>query len=209
MTGLLSTNKVAGFRNSIRINEKKLMSDTIVLNLPGTTCLSETVEAFLKLGHEVRAVENLRSAEFLVIPGGFAHGDADGPGKIAARKLQESLLRFPGRILGICNGFQILVEAGLLRGVIDINAGGRFECEMRGVVHLGVKYSIPIAHKFGRYVGDARSLITYEDTNEIAGVSSDNGRIIGIMPHPERAVDKRYGSEDGLPLLRAILRSVS
>ncbi len=186
------------------------------------------------LWHEDR---DLRGIDAVIVPGGFSYGDYLRAGAIARfSPMMESVAEFAaggGLVLGVCNGFQVLCEAGLLPGALLPNEGLRFvsrqveievanpdtaftrECEP------GSRLSIPVKHTTGRYFAPDDELDVLEErgqvafryapgTNpngsarDIAGVTNDAGNVLGLMPHPEHAVDAATGSEDGLCILRSI-----
>jgi phosphoribosylformylglycinamidine synthase subunit PurQ / glutaminase len=167
--------------------------------------------------------------DLVAVPGGFSFGDYLRSGAIAARSpVMRAVTAFAGRgghVLGICNGFQILIEAGLLPGALVRNAGLTFVCRVARL-RVGTTASvftraygpgeilaIPVAHHDGNYVADAALLARLEgedriafrfangnpngSTGDIAGVLSENRRVLGMMPHPERAVDPIHGGTDG------------
>jgi phosphoribosylformylglycinamidine synthase len=174
---------------------------------------------------------DLHGVEAIVVPGGFSYGDYLRPGAIARfSPVMESVIRFSkqgGLVLGICNGFQVLCEAGLLPGALLPNVGLRFVCRQvnvevaraqlpfTGDMAEGEVLSIPVKHTTGRYYAPAEVLKSMEahgqivvryahdgnpngSTNDIAGVSNAAGNVFGLMPHPEHAVDPLTGSADGL-----------
>jgi phosphoribosylformylglycinamidine synthase subunit PurQ / glutaminase len=174
-----------------------------------------------------------------VVPGGFSYGDYLRAGAIARfSPAMEAVARFAaeeGPVLGICNGFQVLCEAGLLPGALLPNEGLRFICRQVGLVaegfagpfgdaiDAGSRLSIPIKHMSGRYFApdedldqleaDGRIAFRYapdENPNgsvrDIAGVTNEAGNVLGLMPHPEHAVDLLTGSDDGLALFRALAK---
>lgn len=177
---------------------------------------------------------SLHGVEAVIVPGGFSYGDYLRAGAIARfSPVMESVIRFShegGLVLGICNGFQVLCEAGLLPGALLPNAGLRFRClqvELE-VVHAsmpftadcapGERLSIPVKHTTGRYYAppdqleslDAHGQILLKyapghnpngSLDDIAGVRNAAGNVFGLMPHPEHAVDPLTGSDDGLKIL--------
>ena len=176
----------------------------------------------------------------VVLPGGFAHGDYLRPGAIARfSPVMEAVQRFAaggGPVIGICNGFQVLTEAGMLPGALQKNRGLRFICAPvevevctdRSVITSGVEVGrsllIPINHFEGSYTCDdgtlgqlraeERIVLRYRDNpngslDGIAGISNAEGNVVGLMPHPERASQPMAGSCDGNVLLGALLESAS
>lgn len=163
------------------------------------------------------------------LPGGFSYGDYLRAGAIArfapVMKAVEDFWRGGGFVMGICNGFQILVEAGWLPGALRKNASGKFLCmsvevEVFGesplAEYLKGRYRLPIAHAEGRYVpGEALPVwgmryVSLPAPNGsyrgIAGVGNPEGTVFGLMPHPERACDPYQGAVDGLDFLRGVAR---
>ena len=213
-----------------------------VVLFPGSNCEHDVAEALSALGAEARIVwhgENrLGDVDAVVLPGGFAHGDYLRPGAIARfSPIMTDLSEFAavgGPIVGICNGFQILTEAGLLPGALQKNRGLRFLCttvEVRVetvqspltlLASPGAVLRLPINHFEGNYTCDADTLaqlraddqvvLRYLDnpngsTDAIAGVCSARRNVVGVMPHPERAADPLCGSEDGRILLQSLLQA--
>lgn len=223
-----------------------------VVVFPGSNCDQDCRHAFADvLGLEVRMVwhrdTDLAGADLVVLPGGFSYGDYLRAGAIARfspvmAAVREHAAR-GGLVLGICNGFQVLLEAGLLPGAMRHNASRRFLCRD---VHLKVErydtpftrgaprgqaLRVPIAHAEGNWVIPEADLPRLEDNGQIllryctpdgavtpaanpngslgnvAGVTDPTGRILGLMPHPERAAETALGCDDGLHLLRSILRA--
>jgi phosphoribosylformylglycinamidine synthase subunit PurQ / glutaminase len=182
---------------------------------------------------------DLSDLDGVVIPGGFSYGDYLRAGAIARfSPAMEAVPRFAaggGPVLGICNGFQVLCEAGLLPGALLPNEGLRFVCRQVGLVAgdfkgpfgeeigPGERLSVPIKHMSGRYFAPDDELDRLEaggrvafryapgenpngSVGDIAGVINETGNVLGLMPHPEHAVDPVTGSDDGLSLFRAMLR---
>ncbi|HEY8394554.1 MAG TPA: phosphoribosylformylglycinamidine synthase subunit PurQ [Thermaerobacter sp.] len=216
-----------------------------VVRFPGSNCDGDVARVLHEvLGQEVRFVRHdcrdLSGFAGVVLPGGFAYGDYLRPGALAARApVMEAVRAFAaqgGPVLGICNGFQILCEAGLLPGALRPNAGLRFLChpvwvrvENRCAVTRdcppGRLLRLEIAHGEGAYYLPPEELARLEARGQvvlryvdaggeatpaanpngsvanIAGVCNETGNVVGIMPHPERAVDELLGSTDGRPLL--------
>jgi len=174
--------------------------------------------------------------DIIFIPGGFSFGDYLRCGAIAANSpIMRSILDFAGKggyIVGICNGFQILTEAGLLKGTLLRNAKLKFVCKQQDLIVNNCdsiitkcfsnkeQLKLPIAHHDGNYFaepdvltaleGNGQVLLRYKDNpngskNDIAGIMSENYRIIGLMPHPERALDDDFGSNDGLKIFRSLI----
>jgi phosphoribosylformylglycinamidine synthase len=211
-----------------------------VVVFPGSNCELDVVEAVTSLGGEGRLLwhgdASLGGVDAVVLPGGFAHGDYLRPGAIARfspvmRAVGEHAAA-GGPVVGICNGFQVLCEAGLLPGALQRNAGLKFLCrperlrvEAGGTalstgVEVGTELTIPINHFEGNYTcepetlaelrGDDRVVFRYVDNpngsvDDIAGICSAGRNVVGLMPHPERASHLLLGSTDGVPLLRSLL----
>ncbi|KAA5801002.1 phosphoribosylformylglycinamidine synthase subunit PurQ [Alkalicaulis satelles] len=174
--------------------------------------------------------------DFIMIPGGFSYGDYLRSGAIAARSpIMADLVRRAEAgvtVLGVCNGFQILIEAGLLPGALMRNAGLRFVCEKTPlyVESANTRFTrayagtsevvIPIAHHDGNFFADADTLDRLEgegqvafrygnnpngSARDIAGITNARGNVLGMMPHPERAVDPVHGGTDGLGVFESVL----
>jgi phosphoribosylformylglycinamidine synthase subunit PurQ / glutaminase len=211
-----------------------------VLLFPGSNCEQDVLEAFSGLGASAELVwhgdRSLSGVDAVVVPGGFAHGDYLRPGAIARfSPVMGAVGEFAasgGPVIGICNGFQVLCEAGLLPGALQKNAGLRFLCRtvglrvassasvLTGEVDVGTELRIPINHFSGNYTCSLETLdrlrsedqivLRYVDNpngsmDDIAGVRNAAGNVVGLMPHPERASSPLLGSEDGRPLLTSVL----
>lgn len=209
-----------------------------VVRFPGTNCEFDVVTALESMGEGAELVwhhqDDLTEYDGVILPGGFAHGDYLRPGAIARfSKIMGAVEAFAaegGPVLGICNGFQVLTEAGLLPGALQKNAGAKFLCGpceievvssrsvLTGHVEPGTVLSVPINHFEGNYTCDQATLdsliegdqvvLRYVDNpngsvSDIAGVSNPAGNVVGLMPHPERAVDALLGSTGGQTLLGA------
>ena len=204
-----------------------------VIVFPGSNCDRDLAVAFREAGADVTMVwhketELPRGLDVIGLPGGFSFGDYLRCGAIAARSpICQAVVDFAhagGYVTGVCNGFQVLTETGLLPGALMRNAGLKFICktvdlkvENRDSVFTsayreGDVIAIPIAHHDGNYTadadtldrleGDGRVAFRYVDNpngsmRDIAGVLSENRRVLGMMPHPERAIDTRHGGTDG------------
>jgi phosphoribosylformylglycinamidine synthase len=185
---------------------------------------------------------DLKSVDAVVIPGGFSYGDYLRPGALARfSPLMESVADFAaagGPVLGICNGFQVLCEAGLLPGALLPNESLRFICRQVTIevertstpftsgCERGRPLSVPVKHTSGRWFAppelaagvEQRGQVVFryrrgENPNgslhDVAGVSNEAGNVVGIMPHPEHAADPLTGSTDGLELLRSLAGSAA
>jgi phosphoribosylformylglycinamidine synthase subunit PurQ / glutaminase len=178
---------------------------------------------------------DLKGVDAVVVPGGFSYGDYLRVGAIARfSPVMEAVAEFAaegGPVLGICNGFQVLCEAGLLPGALLPNVGLRFVCRQVEIVvenadtpftrgcHEGGTLSIPVKHTTGRYYHpDPESLgeqVVFRyapgqnpngSLDDIAGVANEAGNVVGLMPHPEHAVDVLTGSADGGRLFESVAR---
>ena len=178
--------------------------------------------------------------DLVAVPGGFSFGDYLRAGAIAARApMMRAVADFAGgggHVLGVCNGFQILIEAGLLPGALMRNAGLKFVCRTVGLVvgnapsaftrgfAPGETIALPVAHHDGAYVAspdlvgrlddERRIAFRYADNPngsvaDIAGILSANGRVLGMMPHPERAVDPVHGGTDGARLFAGLVEALA
>jgi len=225
------------------------MPTLAVLRFPGSNCDDDARHALARAtGADVDFVwhtaTDLAGARGVLVPGGFSYGDYLRSGALAAQSpVMHAVRAFAergGPVLGICNGFQVLTEAGLLPGALARNDGLAFVCRMVTVrverndrpllagLRVGQRLRLPVAHHDGRYVADeatldaleaaGRVVLRYLDTGEpegnpngalrdIAGIVSEHGNVLGMMPHPERAAEALLGGEDGVPLLRAFARA--
>jgi len=211
-----------------------------VVTFPGSNCELDVVEAVTSLGAEAELVwhadTSVGEVDGIVVPGGFAHGDYLRPGAIARfSPIMDAVRAFAtagGPVVGICNGFQVLTEAGLLPGALQKNAGLKFLCTTVALrvetvdsalteeASVGDILRIPINHFEGSYTcdpetlaalrADDRVVVRYVDNpngsmDDIAGVCNEGRNVVGLMPHPERASHPLLGSTDGLVLLRSLL----
>lgn len=215
-----------------------------VVVFPGSNCDRDMIDALSKdLGYEVIAlwhkdkdVSMFTTEDCIVLPGGFSYGDYLRCGAIARfSPMMQSVINFAnegGKVLGVCNGFQILCEAGLLPGVLLRNENMKFVCRnifLKG--NDGVVLKIPVAHGEGRFYADDATLdkleangqIIYRYCDEngnitsdanpngslrnIAGISNAAGNVFGMMPHPERVCDTALGNADGVKVLKELLFS--
>jgi len=178
----------------------------------------------------------VNGVDAVIVPGGFAHGDYLRPGAIARfSPVMSAVAEFAaagGPVVGICNGFQVLTEAGLLPGALQKNAGLKFVCApaqlrvettnsvLTRSADKGAVLNIPINHFEGNYTCDSETLAQLRDedrivlryvvnpngsVDDIAGVCNEGRNVVGLMPHPERSTSELLGSTDGLPLLRSLL----
>jgi phosphoribosylformylglycinamidine synthase subunit PurQ / glutaminase len=212
-----------------------------VVTFPGSNCDRDLAVAFESAGFDVARVWHKDSAlpdnvDVVGIPGGFSFGDYLRCGAIAAQSPIGTAVRAHaakgGYVLGICNGFQVLTEMGLLPGVLMRNAALKFVCRtvplkvattasaFTSTYGAGQEIRVPIAHHDGNYTIDDAGLrrLTAEDRiaftyaanpngsmADIAGVLSENRRVLGMMPHPERAIDRALGGSDGRGLFAALM----
>jgi phosphoribosylformylglycinamidine synthase I len=212
-----------------------------VVRFPGSCDEVDALQAARRVGEAELlwyADHDLRGADAVIVPGGFSYGDYLRVGAIARfAPVMEEVERFAragGPVLGICNGFQVLCEAGLLPGALLPNTSLRFLCKQVGLTvasaetawtracSAGDVLSIPVKHTTGRYYApdpvldelEANGQVVFryapgENPNgslrDIAGVANAAGNVVGLMPHPEHAVDPLTGSEDGLRLFRSVV----
>jgi phosphoribosylformylglycinamidine synthase subunit PurQ / glutaminase len=225
-----------------------------IVTFPGSNCDYDAFHAVTEiLGEEATYLwhkeHDLRGSDVIILPGGFSYGDYLRPGAIARFSpiMQEvaAHAKGGGPVLGVCNGFQIACEAGLLPGALMRNASLQF---ISAPLHIRVENAdtmftdlyqpgevlrIPIAHGDGRFVaprevmaeleGEGRVIFRYADANgnisadanpngserNIAGIISEGGNVLGMMPHPERACGRLLGSDDGVRLFESILSRVA
>jgi phosphoribosylformylglycinamidine synthase I len=212
-----------------------------VITFPGSNCDRDLAVAFQAAGFKVDRVWHKDTAlpegvDVVGVPGGFSYGDYLRCGAIAAQSPISAAIRSHaqrgGYVLGICNGFQVLTEMGLLPGVLMRNATLKFVCRTvtlkvattasayTAAYAKGQEIAVPVAHHDGNYTIDAEGLarlqgedlvaFTYvQNVNgsmgSIAGVLSENRRVLGMMPHPERAAEPLHGSTDGAALFSGLM----
>ena len=217
-----------------------------VIVFPGSNCDRDLKVAIEAVGGRAPAMVWHRDSElpagtdFIAIPGGFSYGDYLRSGAMAARSpIMAAVVAAAGRgvpVLGVCNGFQVLTEAGLLPGVLMRNAGLNFICRSVPLTvetsqtlftqgySAGQAISIPIAHHDGNYQADAETLDRLEGEGRvafryaepvngsargIAGIVNDSGNVLGMMPHPERAIDPLHGGTDGRRMFEGLFEAVA
>lgn len=213
-----------------------------VVVFPGSNCDIDCYKAVERLGEPVEYVwhtkEDLSSFDAIILPGGFSYGDYLRSGAIArfspVMKAVEKEAAEGKLIIGICNGFQILLESGLLPGAMLRNQGLQFICDMEELVvenantpftlnfSPGERIRLPIAHGEGNYTCDEETLAKLQKNGQIvfryahnpngslgdiAGIVNEKGNVLGMMPHPERAVDPLLGSEDGIKVFTSMVRA--
>jgi phosphoribosylformylglycinamidine synthase len=208
-----------------------------IVVFPGSNCDRDMYEALhtdLKqevhmLWHKNEDLSAFNEEDCIILPGGFSYGDYLRCGAIARfSPMMKSVIEFAkngGKVLGVCNGFQILCEAGLLPGALLRNANQKFICKnvfLKG--KRGITYTIPIAHGEGRYFADENTLKEIESNsqviyryvnqegvqredgnpngaiNNIAGITNRQRNVFGLMPHPERACNPVLGNTDGVQI---------
>jgi phosphoribosylformylglycinamidine synthase subunit PurQ / glutaminase len=224
-----------------------------VVVFPGSNCDHDALHAIRDVLHKPAEFiwhqsQDLSGFDAVILPGGFSYGDYLRTGAIARfSPVMSAVARFArsgGLVLGICNGFQILCEAGLLPGALMRNTGLRFICRHVHILvettatpftasaEVGQVLRVPIAHADGNYVCDAATLAELKRNDQIvfrfctpdghldpaanpngsldaiAGICSRERNVLGLMPHPERAVEAALGSTDGLVILRSLVDSL-
>jgi phosphoribosylformylglycinamidine synthase len=215
-----------------------------VVLFPGSNCEQDAIEAVRSLGGDAELLwhgdASVGPVDGVIVPGGFAYGDYLRPGAIARfSPVMGAVATFAaegGPVVGICNGFQVLTEAGLLPGALQKNRGLKFLCTtvalrvettesvLTSEAKIGDMLWVPINHFEGNYTCSAETLaelrsedrvvVRYVDNpngsiDDIAGICNAGRNVVGLMPHPERACDALLGSEDGVPLLRSLLKSAA
>jgi phosphoribosylformylglycinamidine synthase subunit PurQ / glutaminase len=215
-----------------------------VVLFPGSNCEQDALEAVRDLGGDAEVLwhgdDTVAGVDAVIVPGGFAHGDYLRPGAIARfSPVMSAVARFAadgGPVVGICNGFQVLTEAGLLPGALQKNRGLKFLCTMTQVrvesdrsvltsaAEVGQVLRIPINHFEGNFTcsdatlaelrADDRIVLRYVDNpngsvDDIAGICSAGRNVVGLMPHPERASNALLGSTDGVPLLQSLMAAAA
>jgi len=215
-----------------------------VVRFPGSNCDADAFHAVELAGAEAAYLwhedADLAGADALILPGGFAYGDYVRAGVIARfspvmRAVDDAAARGVP-VLGICNGFQVLAEAGLLPGVLLRNEGLRFvhrwvssrveaaATPFTASIPPGTVLRMPVAHGEGRYFNDEPALDALEEggrvvfryldnpngsLRDICGVRNEAGNVVGLMPHPERADEPLLGSADGMLLFRSLVDSAA
>ena len=219
---------------------------TAVIVFPGSNCDRDIAVALEHVtGRKAamvwhRDTELPEGVDFIALPGGFSYGDYLRSGAMAARSpIMRAVTDAAGRgvpVIGICNGFQVLTEAGLLPGALMRNAGLNFVCRavplkvensqslFTSAYDAGEEVSFPVAHHDGNYQADAATLDRLEgegrvafryldevngSARRIAGILNDTGNVLGLMPHPERVVEPAHGGTDGRRLFEGLLETVS
>lgn len=215
-----------------------------VITFPGSNCDRDVAVALEQAGATVtklwHADPELPRLDLIVLPGGFSYGDYLRAGAIASKSpIMREVVRAAEAgiaVLGICNGFQLLAEAGLIPGALITNAGLKFVCKEVDLDLVSINsifttiydpekpLRLPVAHHDGNYVcnedelqrlrDDDRIAFRYQDNpngsiDDIAGVFSTGRNVLGMMPHPERAVDPKTGGTDGAPLFRALMEALA
>jgi len=224
-----------------------------IIVFPGSNCDRDMMVAIEQLTSRRPALvwhkeASLDPADLVIIPGGFSFGDYLRCGALAGRSpIMNAVLDHAARggaVLGICNGFQVLTETGMVPGVLIRNAGLKFTCRnvdlqlcdtlsspFTSGLAIGEDMMIPVAHNEGNYFADDEELdrlegngqVAFRYTNsdavgpanpngasrDIAGVLSNNGRVLGMMPHPERAMSKLHGGTDGATFLLKSLEALA
>jgi phosphoribosylformylglycinamidine synthase len=214
-----------------------------VVVFPGSNCDRDMIEGLstqmgqevIPLWHKDSDISMFQTDDCIVLPGGFSYGDYLRCGAIARfSPMMQSVIRFAGnggKVLGVCNGFQILCESGLLPGVLLRNAGQQFVCKnvyIRPESDELLPLKIPVAHGEGRYYAppavldeiEAEGMVLYRycnadgdivtdsnpngAMNNIAGIRNREGNVTGMMPHPERALDPLLGNIDGRLIFNAL-----
>ena len=216
-----------------------------VITFPGSNCDRDMAVALeqvsgtpaLRVWHgDAELPEGL---DFIALPGGFSYGDYLRSGAMAARSpIMQAVIAAAGRgvpVLGVCNGFQVLTEAGLLPGALMRNASQNFICRtvpltvannqslFTAAYDAGQTIRVPVAHHDGNYFADTATLDRLEgegrvafryaeeingSARAIAGVLNEAGNVLGMMPHPERAIEPAHGSADGRALFESAIRSL-
>jgi phosphoribosylformylglycinamidine synthase len=217
-----------------------------VIVFPGSNCDRDLADAITKVTGRAPAMIWHRETElpdgldFIGVPGGFSYGDYLRSGAMAARSpVMQAVVKAAGEgraVLGICNGFQVLTEAGLLPGALMRNAGLNFVCRdvrltvansqsiFTSLYAAGDQVTIPVAHHDGNYTADADTLDRLEgegriafryaepvngSMRDIAGILSNAGNVLGMMPHPERLIEAEQGGTDGRRMFEAAMMALA
>jgi len=217
-----------------------------VIVFPGSNCDRDLAVALREVSGRAPAMvwhgdaELPAGLDLIAIPGGFSYGDYLRSGAMAARSpVMRAVIEAAGKgvpVIGICNGFQVLTEAGLLPGALMRNSGLSFVCRPVGLrvencqsiftrgFDAGEAITLPVAHHDGNFQADAETLERIEgegrvalrytgevngSANGIAGLINNAGNVIGMMPHPERALETAHGNSDGRRLFTGLLEAVA
>ena len=221
------------------------MTSAVVV-FPGSNCdrdLASAIKLVTGKSPEMvwhRETELPQGTDLIAIPGGFSYGDYLRSGAMAARSpIMRAVADAAGRgtpVIGVCNGFQVLTEAGLLPGALMRNAGLHFVCRTVGLkvensqsiftsrYDAGEEIAVPVAHHDGNFQADGETLDRLEGDGQvafrysgevngsarsIAGILNTQGNVLGMMPHPERVVEAAHGSTDGRRLFEGLLEAVA
>jgi phosphoribosylformylglycinamidine synthase I len=216
-----------------------------VVTFPGSNCDRDMAVALEKISGTAPLrvwhgdAELPEQLDFIALPGGFSYGDYLRSGAMAARSpIMQSVVAAAGRgvpVLGVCNGFQVLTESGLLPGALMRNAGQAFVCRTVALTvansqslftagyEAGQTIRVPVAHHDGNYFADQATLDRLEGEGRvafcyaeevngsqraIAGVLNETGTVLGMMPHPERAIEPELGGSDGRALFESAVRGL-
>ncbi len=216
-----------------------------VITFPGSNCDRDMADALEKVSGAAPLrvwhgdAELPDRLDFIALPGGFSYGDYLRCGAMAARSpIMQAVVAAAGKgvpVLGVCNGFQVLTESGLLPGVLLRNAGLRFVCRevaltvensqslFTGGYSAGQQITLPVAHHDGNYFaddatlnrleGEGRVALRYAEAvngsaRQIAGVLNDAGNVLGMMPHPERVIEAAHGCTDGRAMFESAVRGL-
>jgi phosphoribosylformylglycinamidine synthase len=216
-----------------------------VITFPGSNCDRDMADALEKISgatpfrvwHGDATLPD--RLDFIALPGGFSYGDYLRSGAMAARSpIMQAVIEAAGRgvpVLGVCNGFQVLTESGLLPGALMRNAGIRFVCREVALTvensqtlftsgySAGQRISIPVAHHDGNFFADEATLDRLEgegrvafryseavngSARDIAGVLNATGNVLGMMPHPERMIEAAHGGTDGRALFESAIKGL-
>ncbi len=217
-----------------------------VITFPGSNCDRDMAVAVEQVSGKAPVsvwhgdAELPEGLDFIALPGGFSYGDYLRSGAMAARSPIMQAVSAAARrgvsVLGVCNGFQVLTEAGLLPGALMRNAGIRFVCRevaltvenaqslFTGGYEAGQRIVVPVAHHDGNYFADDATLDRLEgegrvafryaeqvngSARDIAGVLNDAGNVLGMMPHPERVIEGAHGGVDGRALFESAVRGLA
>ncbi len=216
-----------------------------VITFPGSNCDRDMADAIEKVSGEAAIrvwhgdAELPDRLDFIALPGGFSYGDYLRSGAMAARSpIMRAVIHAAGKgvpVLGVCNGFQVLTESGLLPGALMRNASQNFICRtvplkventqslFTGAYDAGEVIEIPVAHHDGNFFADEATLDRIEgegrvafryaepcngSRRDIAGILNDAGNVLGMMPHPERAIEPEHGSSDGRRLFESAVAAL-
>ena len=205
----------------------------VVVTFPGTNCDEDTVKACERVGFDVEKIwhtsTTLPECDIVFLPGGFSYGDYVSAGRIAKfspiiARIKDIIEKKSALVVGICNGFQILCEIGALQGALLVNQNDKFYNANEQIIFENKELTLPVAHIEGRFWANEEQLSFINEKNmaflkyknnfngsieNIAGLYDTDNRVIGLMPHPERAAFEELNLCDGIEFFEFLKREVN